>query len=441
MQAAGADFVIDIIIALLGGILIGLERERAQLRPDKEPSKTATMPGMRSFGLLSMYGATVAYFAKYLASGLSGGSTILPIAFSSFALIVVVHAYARMVKQRVLGITTYLVMLITFLVGFLAGLGLHLESASLSVLVTLVLALKYPAERMAASISYSEMLALLEVAAISLVVGPIVKSYAEAQNIEILYKVYIFFTIILTISFISYVAARVWGSKGLLYAAALGSLVNSEATISSVTSIISKLRDKALRSKLLSTTTRIILSILQVKSAALVIVAFYLFAENIPVEAILAAGILTLADVIVALVGVEYDIGDVEGVRIEVKSPLSWSVALRSAIAYFLLILVFDALSKLSGTLPLDLTTVIVAALGGLANATATILSLATVYSSINIRIILLSMFISIATASLNKILYADTSELARDEVNVIIKWSLILSLFPLLVGILVYMI
>jgi len=303
MQAAGADFVIDIIIALLGGVLIGLERERAQLRPDKEPSKTATMPGMRSFGLLSMYGATVAYFAKYLAGGLSGGSTILPIAFSSFALIVIVHAYARMVKQRVLGITTYLVMLITFLVGFLAGLGLHLESASLSVLVTLILALKYPAERMAASISYSEMLALLEVAAISLVVGPIVKSYAEAQNVEILYKVYIFFTIILTISFISYVAARVWGSKGLLYAAALGSLVNSEATISSVTSIISKLQDKALRSKLLSATTRIILSILQVKSAALVIVAFYLFAENIPVEAILAAGILTLADIIAALMG------------------------------------------------------------------------------------------------------------------------------------------
>lgn len=438
MPIAGADFVIDVIIALLGGALIGLERERAQLKPSKASPKTSTMPGMRSFGLLSIYGAVAGYISQNLAVELYGGSFILPLSFLALILIVVVHAYTRMVKQRVLGMTTYLVMFITFLVGFLAGLGLLLESASLSVIVTLVLALKYPAERLASEISYGEILAMLEVAAISLVIGPIVHSYSQESGLDIIYKVYVFFAIVLLLSFISYAAAKIWGGKGILYAAGLGSLVNSEATIGGITLLIGEIEDKRLRKNLLSAAVKIILAVLQIRAASLILIALYIFTGTISTVAAMATLILILVHLAISLGRVKLE-GESEKRIITLKSPLSWSLALKSAFAYLLLTITFQLIGRFQNLLPLDIATLGISALGGLVNATATILSLATVYGEIPARLALSGMFLSIATASLNKILYADMSKLSRDEASLILRWSIIESLFPLILSILIY--
>lgn len=438
MTVTGADFVIDVIIALLGGVLIGLERERAQIKPGATSLKSSTMPGMRSFGLLSVYGAITAYISKFLAGDIYGGDVLLPIAFLSLMLVIVIHAYARMVKQRVLGITTYLVIFIAFIVGFLAGLGLHLEAASLSVIVTLVLALKHPAERLAAEISYNEMLAMLEVAAISLVIGPIVKSYSSQTGFEIIYKVYVFFAIVLILSFISYAAAKIWGGRGLLYASGLGSLVNSEATIGGVTTLIGELDSREARREYLSASVRIILAVLQVRAAALVIIALYIFTGGIDYTSVLATAILVLIHFGISFGPMRQSQFDAKPV-FHVKSPLSWSLAVKSALAYLLLTLTFQLISEAQGVLPLSLATLGVAALGGLVNATATILSLATVYGSIPVNLALSGMFLSIATASLNKILYANTAKLLPDEIRLIVRWSIIVSMFPLFLSAVIY--
>lgn len=438
MPITGADFVIDVIIALLGGVLIGLERERAQIKPSSSSVKASTMPGMRSFGLLSVYGAITAYISKYFASSINGGEVLLPIAFLSLMLIILIHAYARMVRQRVLGITTYLVMFIAFIVGFLAGLGLHLESASLSVIVTLVLALKYPAERLAAEISYNEMLAMLEVAAISLVIGPIVYSYASQSGFEILYKVYVFFAVVLLLSFVSYAAAKIWGGKGLLYAAGLGSLVNSEATIGGVTSLIGELEDEQTRREYLSTAVRIILAVLQIRAVALVIIALYIFTGWVEYEAVVATLVLVLIHFAISM-GPVRQVAEKSKAVFNVKSPLSWSLAIKSALAYLLLTVTFQLIGEFQGLLPLSIAILGVSALGGLVNATATILSLATVYGNLPSNLVLSGMFLSIATASLNKILYADTSKLSQDELKLIMKWSIIESLFPFVLSTIIY--
>ena len=435
----GADFVVNVIISLLGGILIGLERERAQLRPEESEGKAGSIPGMRSFGLLSIYGAVSSYIARYLAPEMPGGGIVLPVAFLSLVLIVVIHAYARMVRQRILGITTYLVMLVTFIVGFLAGLGLHIESASLAVIVTLILALKYPAERLAAEISYSEMLAMLEVAAIALVIGPIVHSYAVQAGVDIVYKVYIFFAIVLLLSFVSYAAAKIWGGRGLLYAAGLGSLVSSEAAIGGVTALLPGIDDPKLRRRILSMAVRIILAVLQIRASALILIALYIFTNTIDIYAALAVLTLVLLHLAVSLGGVR-EVTHGRQITLHVTNPLSWSLALKSAAAYLVLTLSFQIVNEFQAILPVSIATLVISALGGLVNATATILSLATVYNSIPVNVALAGMFLSIGTASLNKILYADTSKLDSTEIGLILRWSIIESIFPFTLSIVLYL-
>ncbi|NOZ30765.1 MAG: hypothetical protein GXO68_02295, partial [Crenarchaeota archaeon] len=99
----------------------------------------------------------------------------------------------------------------------------------------------------------------------------------------------------------------------------------------------------------------------------------------------------------------------------------------------------FQLIGEFQGMLPLSIAILGVSALGGLVNATATILSLATVYGNLPSNLVLSGMFLSIATASLNKILYADTSKLSQDEMKLIMKWSIIESLFPFVLSIIIY--
>ncbi len=425
IEGSEVDFILAVVIALLGGVLVGLERERAQYSRGGAESKPGSIPGMRSFGLLSIYGAVTAYASRVLAPGSPGGSAVLPVSIAAFTVIVAIHSYTRMVKQRVLGVTTYIVMLVTFFIGFLAGYGKLIESASLSVLVTLVLALKYPAERLAQALNYKELLAMLEVAALALVAGPIVRTYSVEAGADIIFKVYAFFTIVLLISFTSYAAARVWGAKGIVYAAALGSLVNSEATISSITGLVGEIGDSRLRRTLLSTLTPIVIAVLQARAALLMALAVYIFEGSLPRLVVLASAALASTSLLIASIATRAGTPSAASLRIE--SPLSWKAAAKSALAYLILTVAFTSLPEGTG----QSVTLLLAVLGGLVNATATILSLATTLSTIGICTATTAMLLSIASATANKILYAETGRLQAGEARLILYWSLGASLLP----------
>jgi len=427
-MAEPAEFILNALIALLGGTLIGLERERAQLTGSE--AKTGSIPGMRSFGVLAVYGAVVAYAAG------TADSLLVAASLAAFTMLLGFHAYTRMVKQGVLGVTTYIVMLATFFMGVLAGLGLRIESAALSVIVTLVLALKRPAERLAKALRYDELLAMLEVAAIALVLGPIIRAYSEAYGAGIVFKVYAFFTIVLLLSLASYAAARLWGARGILYAAALGSLVNSEATISSVTSIVGELADPDVRKRLLRQLIPTIIAVLQVRASMLMILAAYIFTGTIPAEVAYAASLIALAGLAILALSTAKSPATPQA-SLSIQSPLSWSSAVKSAAAYLALTLAFTTVPS---TAAAGLAAILLSFLGGLVNATATILSLATTLKAMGTCTAAAAMATAIAAATINKILYAETSRLTRAEHRLIILWSLGASLVPLAVAATIYL-
>ncbi len=426
-----ADFLIRILIALLGGMLVGLERERAQASAVSR--EKGSIPGLRSFGLLSLFGSLVGYLSVSKDVPVSSQSLTI-VSYIALAFLVLLYAYSRMVRKGISGITTYIVMLATFIIGFLAGIGFILESAASSVIVTLVLALKNPAERIAMALNYEELLAMLEVAALALVVGPIVKTYAEQSGLIIIFKIYLFFTIILIISFTSYMTAKAWGAKGLFYAALLGALVNSEATISSTVSVIARMPKTADRRKILGGLVPLIIVTAQAKLAALGIIGTYLFAGVLYNDLIIGGLLIFL---VAALVGYISASGTAVYANIreqfEIRSPLSWSTALKGAIAYAILAILFAVLPET----PLGSwtgTPLLLSFLGGMVNATAVILSIGTSVSVLSNCQVIASILLAISAASLNKILYTDISKLSRKEFYVVITWSTIMAIVPIVI-------
>ncbi len=425
-----SDFLLRMITGLLGGILIGLERERAQFSGVKpRRRKESSIPGLRSFGLISLFGALSSYIASEFREIVAGAETLMPLALVSLLLFVAFYAYIRMIKQEILGVTTYIVMLLAFLVGVLAGIGFILEAASTSVLVTMILALKSPAVKLAQSIEYRELLAILEVAAMFLVIGPIVLRLSEIAGFSSLYKVYLFFALVLALSLTSYIMARAWGVKGLAYAAILGSLVNSEAMIGSVTQAIKSLKEFSGRASLLGKLTAIIISVMQARSSLIALIALYIFTGYDVVSSI-ALYLLGLILVSIAILGSLSGIGG-EGIDISkslaVASPINWGTAARAAVAYAVLTLAANIIAGRG----FEAAVAVIGLVGGLVNATATILSVASVASVLDPCIASASILGAIFTASLNKVFYADLKGLNKAEVSVLARTVVLLALVP----------
>ncbi len=417
MAVEASEFMTRILIGALGGALIGLERERAQRVSAR---KKGNVPGMRTFGLISLYSSTLSYISIEILNN----DSFLIVGTIAIIILVYMYAHARMYKLGVYGITTYTVFLNTIVVGALAGAGLVLESGALSVLVTLILALKTPAMRIAERIRYEELLAMLEVAALFVIIGPIVLQYSRQIEIIDLFKVYVFFSIVLGLSFTSYIAARVLGARGFVYAAMLGSLVNSEAIVASVTRLIAGM-EEGVKRRLLNTIIPLIIAVMQVKTIALAIIAVYLFSDTEGLQYIQYLALLAVADGAIILWArrqADYNI------QVHVETPLSWSSAIRAALAYMMLTIGAKALASLG----IPQTHVIIGLLGGLANATATILSLASTIGDIGLCSALVGMTLSIATATLNKMLYADSRSLGA-AYKVVAAWSILLSIPPII--------
>ena len=422
-----AEFALRLLTATLGGALIGIERERMQLT--RARSKAGSIPGVRSLGLVSMYGCLTAVASTMIGGG---SSLVLSIAFSSLtiglALFLAVYMFTATPGRRAPGVTTIMVLLVAYMVGVLAGFGRLIEAASISVLSTLLLALKAPAVSLARAISYEELIAIMEVAVLALVVGPIVATYSQLIPWIDVYRVYLFFLLVLTVSLVSYGAARIWGPRGLVYGAMLGSIANSEATIAGVTRLLGSLPvDVEVRVRAVRLFTLLVAGVMQARSTALAIASIALFAG--PQELLKAPTLILLASTTVILVALTFD----KGVKLSmppvtIASPLSWYVAVRAALTYTALVSLAKLLELLEAP---GLAYVPLVVLGGFVNATATILGVASTVSFIGVGYASTLALLAIASATLNKIVYSDRSSLGPEPYRVVVETSIAMSTVP----------
>jgi uncharacterized membrane protein (DUF4010 family) len=268
------------LVAALGiGLLIGLERER---RREDDPQLPA---GIRSFTLIALAGA-VAQLLGTVAIAVSG----------AFVSIAAAAAFWRSSPDDP-GVTTEVAMLVTWLLGVLAGSEPGL-AAGLGVAVAVILAGKGRMHAFAQRVlTAQELRDLLLLAASALIVLPLLPDDAPdpwgALNLRKLGSVVV---LVMAINAAGYVALRAFGSRiGLAITGFTGGFVSSTATIGSMGSRARStptLRAQCVAAALMSNVATIIL------------LAIIVGALSLPLLRALAPGLLAggLTAVAVALV-------------------------------------------------------------------------------------------------------------------------------------------
>ncbi|NJO72600.1 MAG: MgtC/SapB family protein [Leptolyngbyaceae cyanobacterium RM1_406_9] len=213
--------ILRLAIALAIGLIIGMERGWES----RESPTGSRIAGIRSFGFVGLLGGLSAFLAAQV------GASVLGITFIGLALIVAVSYGVTARKTQDFGITTELALLITFLLGALAGKGFTSEAVAAAVVMAVLLGFKQELHQSLQHLDRRELIATLQLLLIAAVVLPLLPdrnlgpwSALNPRAIGLLV------VLIAGISYVGYFAMRLLGTRvGLLATAMLGALVSSTA--------------------------------------------------------------------------------------------------------------------------------------------------------------------------------------------------------------------
>ncbi|HHH45803.1 MAG TPA: MgtC/SapB family protein [Thiotrichales bacterium] len=215
------ETLMNLMLALALGLLIGMERGWHE-----EHEQGARFAGIRTFGLIGLLGGLWALLASQL------GDLLLAISFASVAAVVVIAHIESMRIDRDQGITTVIAALLTFGIGALCLRGMRIEAAASAVVIAFLLNLKPQLHGLLRRISPEEMRGVLKLLLISVVLLPLLpnRNYGPWGAFNP-YEIWWFVVLVAGISFLGYIAMRLFGSgRGILITGLLGGLTSSTAT-------------------------------------------------------------------------------------------------------------------------------------------------------------------------------------------------------------------
>ncbi len=205
-------------IALGLGLLVGLQRERGHAR----------IAGIRTFGLITVYGALSGILSNRLGDG-----WILVAGIISIALLMVV---ANILKQKDdnpdIGQTTEIAALLMYGVGIYLALGDLVVGVVVGALVAILLYLKNIITHHISQLEEKDFKAIMVFVAVSLVILPILPSSTFGPyNVLNLREIWLMVVLIVGISVAGYFAYKWLGKKaGIGISGILGGLISSTAT-------------------------------------------------------------------------------------------------------------------------------------------------------------------------------------------------------------------
>lgn len=205
------------LVALLLGLLLGLEREKSA------GSGTELFAGIRTFPLISLCG--------YL--GAAAGQHGLPFAFPAVLLALGALAVASYLQpgREPGGATTEVAAVLACLLGGLVAWGGAPLAAPLAVMVALLLTLKAPLHHMAGAVSQDEILAILKFGVVAVILVPILPTSALSYLGGLAPRTLGLLVVVLSaVSLGGYLLVRIYGRRrGWALAGLLGGLVSSTA--------------------------------------------------------------------------------------------------------------------------------------------------------------------------------------------------------------------
>lgn len=235
--------VINFIVAILLGALIGLQREFAQ-----QHLKVKNFAGIRTFTLISLLGSILGYF--------SGGNFNSPFVLLGFSFIAIISIASYIViykKTKNVTGTTEVTVILSYLLGVLTTTGYLELSVIFGIVIAALLTFKHKLHKVAKKIDEKELVAIIEFILVAFVVLPLLPNinYSPADipglsnifysigvspstlsqlDVFNFYNIWWMVILIAGINLLGYFMVRLFGSKkGYGLAGFLGGLVSSTA--------------------------------------------------------------------------------------------------------------------------------------------------------------------------------------------------------------------
>ncbi|MFW5928087.1 MAG: MgtC/SapB family protein [Thermoplasmatota archaeon] len=220
--------IFTFLIALLLGLLIGVEREH-----HTKSKRVPSIAGIRTFPLISIMGFFISY----------NFDTTYLVYFSSVGIIFCVFFSTLFIKQKIEdpGMTTSVSLILIFLIGLAVGMGYLIESL---VVGLAIFSLNYSKRRLhyfADILSQEELMSALRFLSVIAIFIPLAYTVGTVHPLIGPGKVFdtvkflLMIVFVSTISFVSYLVTKVIGtSKGLKISAFFGGFVSSAASTASM---------------------------------------------------------------------------------------------------------------------------------------------------------------------------------------------------------------
>lgn len=348
-------------VALAIGLMVGIERGW-KARDVEDHGRAA---GLRTFGLSGLMGGVCGVLATRL------GPQFVGIGFVAFSAALGAFAWIEAKAKGDLSATTLIAGMLTFLLGVMATVGDVTIAIAAAVSMTVILAFRTQLHRWLAMITWDEMRAALILVVMSFLLLPLLPNRAiDPWGAINPYEVWLLAIMVALISFVGYVAVRLFGDKlGVIVTAAAGGLASSTATTLTFARMA---RQQPEAAKLLAGGILISGAVmaLRVLAVAAVLNPHLLVALAIPLGTAAAAlGLIAL----LFTFGAAGLTGGQAKARLTIANPLEVGTSLKLASYIMVVMLAAELLRRVWGSAGV----LAVAALSGIADVDAITLSMA----------------------------------------------------------------
>jgi uncharacterized membrane protein (DUF4010 family) len=213
------DVILKLLLSLALGALIGIEREKR--------GKGELVEGMRTFMLISFFATLAAYFAEVL------NTILIVIVAFVFAGILTIFGYISKTRGKHVGLTTEVAFLLTFIIGLIVYSDSYPYFLSISsgLILTLILASKGKMHHFAKHLKEKEIWDAVLFAIITFVILPVLPTSYMIFGVSFNpFLIWLSIVLVLTISFVGYIAMKIFGvRKGIALTGLLGGVASSTA--------------------------------------------------------------------------------------------------------------------------------------------------------------------------------------------------------------------
>lgn len=355
-----SDFFQKIILALLLGILIGVEREHQRL-------DRIIFAGIRSFSLASITGMLAGYISFF------AGVMFLYLITIFISAVTILFLYVKNVTYAQKGITSPMAFFATYLLGVMVSYNYFLLAIIGAVVLTFLLAEKKLLHNFATTLTQDEIKNAVQFLTIVFILYPIVPDVMIYNAIS-LRTVILIMVLVASLSFASFLIIKWRGAGlGIPLTGFLGGLVNSETTTGALSAISKdkhEFQDACFVGITLSNATMLLRNL---------IIAYIADPSGrTSMMMLIPQGVLFMATLFPAVKN--RGVARLKGGSVNITSPFAIGPAIKFAIGFTLLAVFAQFINNTAGS-----SALYIVAIGGLVSSASVTASMGTLAATGNI--------------------------------------------------------